>query len=65
MAAEVFKHGSEDLLDQLTDFFQKCLRAVELSQEWLHAAIANLYKKKAKKSECCNYRVLSTLDEAV
>ena len=62
--AEIFKCGGEDLLRHLTAFFQKCWSAGEVPQQWLHAIVANIYKRKGERSECGNYRGLSLLDVA-
>ena len=62
--AEVFRCGGEDLLNHLTVFFQKCWSAGEVPQQWRHAIVANIYKRKGERSDCGNYRGLSLLDVA-
>ena len=48
--AEVFKHGGEDLLHRLSSLVQRCWRSGGIPQQWLHATIATLYKRKGEKS---------------
>ena len=62
--AEVFKCGGEDLLNCLTALFQKCWYSGEVPQQWLHAIVANIYKRKGEMSDCANHRGLSLLDVA-
>ena len=50
--AEIFKCGGEELLSLLTEIFQKCWNSDEVPQQWLHAFVGNIYKRKGERSDC-------------
>ncbi|BHF68090.1 hypothetical protein SprV_0301112000 [Sparganum proliferum] len=62
--AEVYKHGSPQLIDHLTALFQEMWRQGEVSQDFKDATIVHLYKRKGNRQICDNHRGISLLNIA-
>ena len=59
--AEVYQHGGETVLDKLQDLFTNCWEKGTPPQDLRDAVIVSLYKNKAEKSNCSNYRGITRL----
>ncbi|BHF84965.1 hypothetical protein SprV_1002812000 [Sparganum proliferum] len=57
--AEVYKHGSPQLMDHLTVLFQEMWRQGEVPQDFKDATIVHLYKRKGNRQICDNHRGIS------
>nr|VZI27886.1 unnamed protein product [Spirometra erinaceieuropaei] len=62
--AEVYKHGSPQLMDHLTALFQEMWRQGEVPQDFKDATIVHLYKRKGNPQVCDNHRGISLLNIA-
>ena len=58
------KQKSKAVLDKLQDLFANCWEKGTLPQDHGHAVIVSLYKNKAEKSDCPNYRDIILLSIA-
>ncbi|KAL8564195.1 hypothetical protein ACOMHN_017464 [Nucella lapillus] len=61
---EVFKAGSQPLIQKFTEFLCMCWEDGCLPQDLKDARIVHLYKGKGDKSSCDNYRGISLLSIA-
>ncbi|KAL8594800.1 hypothetical protein ACOMHN_047517 [Nucella lapillus] len=61
---EVFKAGSQLLIQKFTEFLYMCWEDGCLPQDLKNARIVHLYKGKGDKSSCDNYRGISLLSIA-
>ncbi|KAL8578271.1 hypothetical protein ACOMHN_005662 [Nucella lapillus] len=62
--SEVFKAGSQPLIQKFTEFLCMCWEDGCLPQDMKNARIVHLYKGKGDKSSCDNYRGISLLSRA-
>ncbi|BHF82882.1 hypothetical protein SprV_0802602100 [Sparganum proliferum] len=62
ISAEIYKHGSPQLMDHLTALFQEIWRQGEVPQDFKDATIVHLYKRKGNRQLCDNHRGISLLN---
>ena len=62
--AEVYQHKGEAVVDNLQDLFTNCWEKDTLPQDLRDAVTVSLYKSKAEKSDCSNYRGITLLSLA-
>jgi hypothetical protein len=64
LPAEIFEHGGELLLLELTNLIRECWRQEKVPKQFKDANKIHLDKRKGDRSDCSNHRGISLLSVA-